>query len=248
MKDHTLNLPLDLTKRHFIIGDIHGRLEMLERLLDSADYDPATDMIYTVGDMIDRGPHSVEVLELFSDEPNWYSIRGNHEVMVTDDSWYSCWLSNGGVQTLQSLAANAYDENWLKAMIERLPYVIDVGEQGEEHSFRILHADLPPGWSEDMFQYVLDEAEGDDDPVFSHVLWSRRTIEAGLRNVKNLKLIDADIKFDPNRSGRNVFVGHTPIRNTMTMGDITFLDTWAKRTLSMVEAITKQVWSVPFKT
>lgn len=246
MKNHTLNLPLDLTKRHFVVGDIHGRLDMFERLLESADYDPATDIIYTVGDMIDRGSNSYEILEFF-DMKNNFSIRGNHEVMATDSNWYAVWMGNGGPQTLDSLRTNACDTNWLEAMIERLPFVIDVGEPGEEHAFRILHAELPPVWSEDDFQWILVDADDADDSTFAHVLWSRSTIEKALRNVKNMKPSHFEIDFHPERSGRNVFVGHTPIRNTMRVGDMTFLDTWASRTLTMVEAITLQEWSVPFK-
>jgi len=246
MKNHTLKLPLDLTKRHFVVGDIHGRLEMFERLLKSADYDPENDIVYAVGDMIDRGSFSVEVLEFF-DMEKAFSIRGNHEVMATSEDWYVVWMNNGGIQTLDSMKANAVDLKWLHAMIERLPYIIDVGEDGEEHAFRIVHAEIPPGWDEQTFQFVLDSSENDDDSRFAHCLWARTTIEQARQNVANMKPSHYDITFHPERSGRNIFVGHTPIRSVMKVGDMTYLDTWASRTLSMVEAISGQVWSVPFK-
>jgi len=232
-----------MTKRHFIVGDIHGRYQALQDLLASAEYDPETDIIYTVGDMIDRGPKSVEVFEFFQ-QPNTYSIRGNHEVMVTDPDWHNVWLANGGIQTLASLTEHYYDEAWLKAMINSLPYIIDVGEPEDEYAFRIVHAEMPPAWNEETFQFVLDSSETDADPRFAHLLWARTTITDARENVANLKPLTEGIMFHPERSGRNVFVGHTPLKRPMTVGDMTYLDTWGDGTLTMVEAITKQFYTV----
>lgn len=246
MKDTILNLPLDLTKRHFVVGDIHGRWATFQDLLTSAEYDPELDIIYAVGDMIDRGPHSVEVFEFFQGK-NTFSIRGNHEVMAIDPDWYGVWLANGGVATLGSLTKHGYDQRWLNMMVRELPYFIDVGAAGEEHAFRIVHAEIPPMWSEDDFQHVIESSETDADSRFAHLLWSRSTIKTARRNVENLKPLLTDIEFNSNRSGRNVFVGHTPLKNVMKVGDMTYLDTWKGRTLSMVEAITGQIWSVPYR-
>jgi len=244
MKNHTITLPLDLTKRHFVIGDIHGHLDMLEDLLASADYDPKLDVLYSVGDLIDRGPYSVEVVEFFQQD-NCHAIRGNHELMVVDAmQWHGVWMGNGGVQTMNSLRDNDHDLVWLQEQFRPLPYVIDVGDADEEFSFRLVHADLPLVWSEEDFQYILENAEDEDDTRLAHILWSRTTIESALRNIKNLKPKFTGMTINPDRSGRNVFAGHTPIERPLTVGDITFIDTWRARTLTMVEAITNQEWSV----
>lgn len=242
MKNHTLKLPLDLTKRHFVVGDIHGRYDAFIRLLESADYDPENDIVYSVGDIIDRGPKSVETLEFFN-QKNTYAIRGNHEVMAISDEWLMVWLSNGGPATLNSLKLHNYTESWLAEQIQPLPYVIDVGENDEDHSFRIVHASLPLKWSEEEFQLIMDRAKDENDTLLAEILWSRTDIGQAVKNVDNQKPKMMGIVTTINRSGRNVFAGHTPINNVMKIGDTTYIDTWRSGTLSMVEAITMQSWT-----
>ena len=62
MKQH-IEIPLSENKRHFVVGDIHGRYDTFINLLEEINYDETTDMIYSVGDLIDRGPKVVEVVE-----------------------------------------------------------------------------------------------------------------------------------------------------------------------------------------
>lgn len=82
-----------------IIGDIAGRFDELLLLLAKM---PKADLILSVGDMVDRGPKSKEVLEWFMNTPNTEAIYGNHEDMmlgaVTGHATTD-WFNNGGVQT-----------------------------------------------------------------------------------------------------------------------------------------------------
>lgn len=243
MKDAILKLPLDLTKRHFIVGDIHGRYESFLNLLASADYDPDTDIIYTVGDMIDRGPKSYEVLKFFQEMENAYAIKGNHEYMVeTPHEWRAVWLNNGGDKCLQSLAANGVNESWLVTYISFLPWVIEVGDDGDEFAFRVLHADLPPEWSDDDLRLVITAAEDSENAALQHIIWGRRTITTALRAGTELK--PHNLEFHPDRKRKN-FLGHTPTRKPVKVGDMLFVDTFGSHTLTMAEAITGQTWSVP---
>ena len=82
MSNRILQLPLDRSKRHFVVGDIHGRFDSFQNLLKEANYDPTNDIIYSVGDLIDRGPKSYETVKFFTSTPNVYSIMGNHEYMA----------------------------------------------------------------------------------------------------------------------------------------------------------------------
>lgn len=84
-------------------GDIHGRVDLLERALS---YDAAIQKVF-VGDYIDRGPDSADVLRMLLDNPQVVAISGNHEEMLSDflDDPVSngpFWLKNGGLQTLRS--------------------------------------------------------------------------------------------------------------------------------------------------
>ena len=87
-----------------VIGDIHGRFDLLTRLLERLD--PAYQVI-CVGDYIDRGDNSAEVLRYLFGQPEMLCLMGNHEDMLLrflDDPEQNggLWLRNGGLQTLAS--------------------------------------------------------------------------------------------------------------------------------------------------
>jgi hypothetical protein len=67
----------------YAVGDIHGCLEKVLRLLAALRYDPAADRLIFLGDYIDRGPHSKGVLDLMlslqRENPANVFLLGNHE-------------------------------------------------------------------------------------------------------------------------------------------------------------------------
>lgn len=67
-----------MVMKTFVIGDIHGCFTELEDLLDKAGV-AEDDRIIALGDIVDRGPDSVQVLDFFSDHPSRLSLMGNHE-------------------------------------------------------------------------------------------------------------------------------------------------------------------------
>ena len=64
--------------RHFIIGDIHGCFEEFQELLGKASL-AGEDRIIALGDIVDRGPRSPDVLSFFASNDNASSLMGNHE-------------------------------------------------------------------------------------------------------------------------------------------------------------------------
>ena len=102
----------------YAVGDVHGCLEKLRRLLDTIRYDPAADRLIFLGDYIDRGPESKGVLDqlirLQQDNAANVFLMGNHEdnfltyiQACTTGQQTNYWLSEpffagGGVATLQS--------------------------------------------------------------------------------------------------------------------------------------------------
>lgn len=243
MLNHTLKLSLD-DDRHLIVGDIHGRYEQLLRLLDRANYDPAKDIVYTVGDMIDRGPDSVKVLEFFQRE-RCYTIKGNHELMCLDSDWYDTWVKNGGIECMDSVYAIGQDHEWLKDQIRNLPWVIEVGEDGEEGAFRIIHAEHPAGWPDAFLRKTLNEALNHSDPTFAHTVWSRKLVQAAAANVANMRPAGYGIEFHPERYRVN-FCGHTPVNRALRCGDTWFLDTWFGKTQTMIDAVTFERFVEPY--
>ena len=93
----------------FIVGDVHGCLGMLKRLIDKIEWDPSNDRLIFIGDYIDRGEDAKGVvdfvLKLKEDSPLVQCLIGNHEQMFLDylsgvDSQSS--ILNGGLSTLRS--------------------------------------------------------------------------------------------------------------------------------------------------
>jgi serine/threonine protein phosphatase 1 len=97
----------------YAVGDIHGRLDLLVHLLDRIqdEANPAfRNVLVFVGDYIDRGPDSREVVEHLStlEMPDWQVVflRGNHDEtllkFLDDPMVYRNWREYGGAETLLS--------------------------------------------------------------------------------------------------------------------------------------------------
>jgi len=99
--------------RTIAISDIHGCFLTLERLLHKIDYQP-TDHLVILGDLIDRGPRSKEVLDfclsIKAKGQRLTILRGNHEVMLLDalrnPATESRFIFAGGDATLRSLGVH----------------------------------------------------------------------------------------------------------------------------------------------
>lgn len=101
--------------RVYAIGDVHGCLDQLNRVLEAIDQDVGSyqgkSQLVLLGDLVDRGPQSAEVIEriLGGGLPTDTSavIMGNHEQAMLECyqggvATYGSWLQFGGVQTLES--------------------------------------------------------------------------------------------------------------------------------------------------
>jgi len=104
--------------RYFAIGDIHGHILALDRILEEIEKlsGNETYKIIFIGDYVDRGPSSAEVLDrVFYLESVGKAIllRGNHEQLMYDGLMgydkSGIWEYNGGIETLQSL--KNFEEN-----------------------------------------------------------------------------------------------------------------------------------------
>ena len=114
-----------------VIGDVHGEFDALMRLLDIL---PQTKELCFVGDLIDRGPNSKEVIE-FVRKNNYQTVMGNHEDLITD---FNLWLNprNGGQETLKSFGGReAFLKTDVIEWISSLPILIQYGNYIISHSF-----------------------------------------------------------------------------------------------------------------
>ena len=122
-------------RKIFIVGDVHGCFKEFIALLNKADYSSVTHRLILVGDIINRGPCSLEML-------NWVRqhqvevIRGNHEQAFIDGVCNKTDLS----PTFQTLKwALKKDLNWWITWLSQLPFYI------EEKDFLVVHGGLIPG-------------------------------------------------------------------------------------------------------
>jgi serine/threonine protein phosphatase 1 len=102
--------------RAYVIGDVHGCLDLLDNLLaqiahDHATRGPGRGLIVLLGDLVDRGPNSAGVLKRLRnlDLPGFrlIGLAGNHEevllkILNGDSTEVTGWLSFGGAETMQS--------------------------------------------------------------------------------------------------------------------------------------------------
>ena len=83
----------------FVVGDLHGCYTLLMNELEKVSFDPARDLLISVGDLVDRGAENVECLDLIT-MPWFRAVRGNHEQMMVDGlsehGNVNHWLVNGG--------------------------------------------------------------------------------------------------------------------------------------------------------
>jgi serine/threonine protein phosphatase 1 len=129
--------------RDFVVGDMHGCFALFRAALAGAGFRPGKDRVFSVGDLVDRGPQSMECLKLL-EKPWFYACKGNHEEMLTAHlerplsiaAYESAWLYEMAPSFVQR---RAFAGQWLP-LLRKLPYVRVVGEG--KSRFQLVHAEL----------------------------------------------------------------------------------------------------------
>ena len=207
----------DSGERIYAIGDIHGRYDLLQLLLDQIGeharaLPPARSFyIVFVGDLVDRGPQSAEVLAMLYDlqlkSKHVMVLLGNHEeamlqALQGDPQMFRRWLAVGGVETLRSFGVGPMEEDenvrdyilraraavprpWL-SWLSRLPLSVQSGD------YYFVHAGVRPG-------VALNRQNRDD------MLWIREDFLEDTRNhgavIVHGHSIAADVEIRKNRIG-----------------------------------------------
>lgn len=180
----------------YFVGDIHGQFTRLQAQLDTF-FDPEVDMLYSVGDLVDRGPESYLAIE-YLQKPWFKAVMGNHEDMIikgyTDPG--QRWLSemNGGQWFWQLDKATQDETVWLfkeHLPLNRTIYINNL-------KIGIVHAEPPDDW---------DSAHTPDQ-----AMWARDRISYGDKTV--VKNVD------------RVYVGHTPT-DFKILGNVYYIDSGA---------------------
>jgi serine/threonine protein phosphatase 1 len=161
----------------FIAGDIHGCLDMLQRLMDTIPWHPHHDRLIFIGDYIDRGDNPKGVVDYILALKSYSSfvqcLVGNHEVMFLDylkGNDQEVYFLNGGWHTVQSYKVLGSGQE-LTVPQEHMAFYESLERYIELEGSYIVHAGLRPG--------VEVKEQSLEDMVWIRDLFIRRATISG---------------------------------------------------------------------
>lgn len=123
----------------YVIGDVQGCFAELSALLKRVAYDPARDRLWLVGDLVNRGPKSLEVLRFLRDQGDRVTaVLGNHDLHLLARYVGAVGPKQG--DTLQEVLA-APDVDQLMDWLSHRPLL------HTEDEWTMVHAGLKPEWT-----------------------------------------------------------------------------------------------------
>ncbi|NKB33503.1 MAG: symmetrical bis(5'-nucleosyl)-tetraphosphatase [Pseudomonadales bacterium] len=150
----------------YVVGDIQGCYKPLKKLLKRVKFSPAQDKLWCVGDLVNRGPRSLETLRFLQDMDDAVEIvLGNHDLHFIAIH-EGCAPARTKDTLAKLLAAEDCDQlsNWLRQ--KPLVHFDCIDTRNGHENFLMVHAGVAPCWS---LQQTLDLAaevelalEGDD--------------------------------------------------------------------------------------
>jgi serine/threonine protein phosphatase 1 len=208
---HIRKVSKNMNGRDFVIGDIHGSYELLMEYLVFIKFDFEKDRLFSVGDLVNKGLDSLAVFALI-DEPWFYPVLGNHEIIVIDFWRYGDYpnhLDEYGGEWFLNLSDDKKEAVVLK--LETLPAAIEL----EVHNKRIgiIHAEVPDdNWK--IFDARLKSTKGVEAlRALDEALWGRSKLKR--KDKSKIRNIDY------------VYVGHTIVRDPLVLGNVFYIDTGA---------------------
>lgn len=142
----------------WVVGDIHGCAVEFERLLARIRLDPAHDELWSIGDLVNRGPDSLAVLRMWRDV-GARGVLGNHDIHALRTF---AGTASRPRPTLDGLLA-APDADELLGLLRALPVMVHLPATGTGPEAWLVHAGLHPAWHDlAAVAAEINEAERDD--------------------------------------------------------------------------------------
>lgn len=193
--------------RDFAVGDIHGCFNKVAIAMNMVKFDKTVDRLFSVGDLVDRGPDHYQLLE-WLEQPWFFPVRGNHEEMLLDvlrypdnRQAYEFHFCNGG-----SWFYDVDKATQMKIAIElnKLPFMIEVDTS--YGSVGIIHADVP------FYDWIqaIEAIESGSHTATANAIWSRTR-----------QIVKLDI---PVRNIDRVYVGHSTVKKETILGNVHNID------------------------
>lgn len=217
----------NIAGKDYVVGDIHGCFTRLADELERIGFRANVDRLFSVGDLVDRGPESEQSIEWLNH--SWFHpVRGNHEDMAIrfpeGNMDVGKYAANGGAW---NIGLQPYESLAFSDAFNNLPVAIQV--ETSTGTVGIVHADCPtPTWAQlvDALTLFAGLVPGVKNPlppglgrvmlksIYEACLWSRDRVQ-GYGNQGEV----SDV--------RAVVVGHTPMQRFTSLGNVLYIDTGA---------------------
>jgi len=173
-----------MNNRIFAVGDIHGCHEKLVAMMKILPWDKDRgDLLLFIGDYVDRGPRSREVIEFLVDLKkkggNFVFLKGNHEKMLLDfyvqQKDQMLYVANGGAETIASYVEGGIGRKAFVLPEEHLEFLLALKLSHETEDYLFVHAGLRDGiplteQSEEDLLWIREEF------IYSSYDWKKRVI------------------------------------------------------------------------
>jgi serine/threonine protein phosphatase 1 len=233
----TASFPPNEQGRDFVVGDVHGHFELLATALDKLDFNTEIDRVFSVGDLIDRGPDSENVLHWLA-KPWFHAVRGNHEQMVIDGIC-GCGdkprhIRTGGAWLYE---LNLAIQDQLLNALQALPLIIEI-DLSANKTIGIVHAQAPMIRPNNDWQGAKDAITGKlgkqvQQQALAQALYARNKIEQQDRT--------------PITGIHELYVGHSTVPTVTRLGNVVYVDTgcsFSDGALSLVEISSRAVFNI----
>lgn len=248
-------------KRVLVTGDWHGCLSQAKLALESAGFNPQTDILIHLGDLVDRGPDSYECVQYLIDLQKEHgcviAIRGNH-----DDEWFK-YLDGCGFHSLKPFGGQATRDSYMRHCQENW------GMNRQVVEF------LPPQEHLDFFKNQLNYYIDEKNRCFVHGGFNRHKLITE-QDVPDIFYWDRDllavarsthftkpwvneetgkevslIRIKTKDRFKEIYVGHTPVQTynesePQCYASVWVLDTGAGKhregTVTVMDIDTKEFW------
>jgi len=166
------------------VGDIHGCADELSELLDRAAREFGDEFeLWCVGDLVNRGPESLRVLELvrtLGDQGRGFAVLGNHDLALIG-AWLGVWEVRP-LDTFSDVLASAEVDDWMDWLRAR---PLSIGGRLESGGkFAMVHASVHPDWNlgelEEHGRRVGCKLAADSRDVAASFIASRRAENSDL--------------------------------------------------------------------
>lgn len=191
------------------VGDIHGHFTLLHEALVAIHFNPEVDRLFSVGDLIDRGPENTKALEWLS-KPWFYPVKGNHDDYICryDNDLLGRWPTETGKWFYDTFSEE--EQALWAAEFRKLPIAIEVetmhGRVGIVHAECILES-----WKDLRKALLQPGSRKELKAIANSCMFSRRRAEE--KYTKPVKDIYA------------VVVGHEPVKHVTKLGNVYYIDT-----------------------